>query len=194
MRIGYYLDVHDPAMEAMACDAIISARLHMPGAEVLHLTAHDGPQLDCADRELRVHATGVYPFKRVVVQRAAGNGMLFLDVDTLVKADLSEVWAADFDVALPLVRDPFVKYTGAVLFVRDARFWDAWITHPVWSQPYEVRQMLVAFTRYVDAWPGKVLRLDEDTYERLPRGASDACAGAKLVHYRGPRKRWFPLN
>lgn len=192
MKVGYYLDVADPELMAMAPLAIASARAQMPGMEAVHVTADDGPVLECADREVRVEATGVYPYKRVVAQRAAGGDMLFLDVDTLVKADLSGVWGEAFDIALPVVRDPFVKYTGAVVFVRKPAFWDGWIADPVWAKRYDLREMLVAFTRYVDAWPGKVLRLEEDVYERLPRGAGDAATGAKLVHYRGPRKRWFP--
>lgn len=190
MRIGFYLDSLEPVYEKLARIAIAAVRKHMPKAQIWHLTAGMGPELRGVDEELRVDADGPYTLRRAKVQ-ALISDILLLDVDCIVMGDVSEIWASDCSIALPEVADPFVRYTGAVMFIRDPGFWQGWIRHPIWGREHDVRELLVAFTEWVDAWPGKVLRLSQALYEALPANRWDPLAGARIAHYRGPRKHWI---
>lgn len=127
-------------------------------------------------------------------QGALDGEVLFMDVDCEIRADVSEVWKQDFDIALPLINDPHVKYTGGVVFSRSPAFWIGWADEMarrnLTDEP-DVLDQLQRYQRFIDNWPGKVLRLDYRKYEFLPLTPQDPCKGAAIVHYRGPRKSWW---
>lgn len=193
MRVGFYLDTAAPPFLRLAELAIEQVRRNVPGAEVLHLTSAEGPRLSGVDGEIRVDAPFEhYAQRRAVVQAEAPAPILLLDVDAHLRRPVPEVLAQPYDLAVPEVADPFVRYTGAVMFVRDGRFWKGWCAHPVWDEPFELRRMLMAFCSHIDGCGGRILRLPQDVYEALPKHAEDLMPGAAIAHYRGPRKDWIP--
>lgn len=120
--------------------------------------------------------------------------ILFMDVDCEIRGDLSHVWEQSFDIAIPEIVDPFVRYTGGVVFSRSPAFWTGWAdkmaSMNLQFEPTS-REQLLGFSAWIDAWPGKVLRLPWQIYEGLPRNAKDTCPDALIVHYRGRRKAWW---
>ena len=194
MRVAFYLDTFDKAYWQLAQLAIEGLRKAMPGVTVVHLTTANGPTLVglYADEELRLNISAAYPRNRILIQSAVLGEVLFLDVDMLVQHDLSDVWKQDFDVAMPVVDDPFVKYTGGVCFMRNPDFWKEWLRHDIWKRPFESREHLQAFTQWVDEDRYKVLRLSHDQFECVPTHRWSDTSLAWIVHYRGPRKWWFP--
>lgn len=196
MRIGFYLDVADPALLSMARVAIASARRVMPAAEIIHLTMPGGPRLEEADTQLIVPAQGSAWARRPLVQGCARSPILLVDIDVVFRKSVAELWDLGADLALPVVEDPFVRYTGGVVYSADPDFWHGWAAEiSGWAEPIDIRDMLVAFGLYVDDYAARrnVVRLPHSIYECLPLTAEDDCAGAAIVHYRGPRKRWFPM-
>lgn len=180
MRVGFYLDVETPQYLRMLSLAVEAVKHAMPDAEPLRL-----PSVNAVP----------YTWARAKAQSQEPRPTLFLDVDCIVRKDVSEVWREDFDVALPEVADPFVRYTGAVVFCRSVEFWKRWLNDGIWGwggDPTNLREFLQAFTRHVDTFPGKVLRLPQWKYEALPKNRADTCPDASIVHYRGPRKAWIP--
>lgn len=177
MRVGFYLDSADERYERMLDLASAAVLAAMPFAAITRLSHSEGAE---------------YTIRRVRAQAAVEQPTLFIDVDCIVRRDVSDVWRHEFDIALPEVADPFVRYSGAVVFSRSAAFWRNWAEHAIWAHRHDVRELLQAFTGYVDGFAGKVLRLPQWKYEALPKNGSDACPGASIVHYRGPRKDWIP--
>jgi len=194
-RVGFYLDSHEPAALNLASRAIVAVRWAMPDAEIWHLTTEQGPGLLEADAEHRREAYGPPALRRAIVQSDVPAGMLLLDTDILMCADVSELadLAAAADVLLPEVSDPYVRYTGGVMMVNNTAFWAGWLRDPVWDGSLDVRSLLTGFTRYIDGCGLNIVRVPEARYEYLPRDAGDLGEqDTALVHFRGPRKRWFP--
>lgn len=189
MKIAFYLDSADPEFLRMADIAIAAARKNVPGAIIVHLTTEAGPKI-AADEEIRVKASSHYTRSRAVAQSEIEGDALIMDVDMLIRADVSPVWQLDFDIAIPEVADPYVRYTGGLMFCRCPEFWREWSKSSAWDGPFNSRKWLQAFGEFVDRWPGKVLRLQESVYEALPV-KGEAPHGAMIVHYRGPRKKWM---
>jgi hypothetical protein len=191
MQVAFYLDSDAPEFMALASLAVAAVRRHMPHAQIVHQTTEAGPVLPGADSEIRIAAAGSFAERRARLNAACGPGdTLFLDVDCIVRADVSAVFARPFDIALPVVPDPVVRYTGGVVFSRSPAFWAGWDAANRGVRYPGVREHLLAWQRYVKAWPGLVRELPHQVYERLPLNAADACEGAAIVHYRGPRKKW----
>lgn len=192
-RVAFYLD-HEATVEhrSMALVAIAAVRKCMPDATILHLTTPQCAPLREVDAVVAVAADGHAWVRRAVVQACAPTPLLSLDVDVLMRRPVPELWDLDCDVAIPDIADPAVRNTGGVWFCRSAALWKAWAACMMEIDPTDVRALLVALSEHVDSWPGRVVRLPEHRYERLPTRAGEDFGEASLVHYRGPRKRWFP--
>lgn len=173
----------------MARAAIASIRQQMPDARIVHMTT--GEPMPEADEAVSVAVTGHVWIRRAIVQAHAPLPMLSLDVDIVMRRDVSELWDLACDVALPRISDPHVRCTGGVWFCRSRAFLDCWAGKVRNFNPNDSRQLLAGLSAYAEEWTGAVHWLAESIYERLPKGANDACDGAALVHYRGRRKAWM---
>jgi len=191
MKVAFYLESDDATRRRLAALAIAAVRRHMPGAEVLHVTSRAIPPLEGVDTCLVNVCDGGFAHRRARAHAQVPGECLFIDTDCIVRRDVSHVFRDHaFDVALPQIRDPFVRYTGGVVFTRGPAFWHWWAAGRR-GEHRDVRHLLLEFQARVDGFAGTVLRLDEEVYERLASKADEVYgyAGAALVHYRGPRKR-----
>lgn len=183
MRIAIFLNNFATAEHhALANKATQAAQRAMPGCSVETIGG---------ERPAKVATSGEH---RPRAQAELDGEVLFLDADCEIRGDLSHVWEQDFDIALPEIDDPFVRYTGGVVFSRSPAFWLGWadaMARFKYRQEPDSRDQLMRFGRYIDGWPGRVLRLPWPVYERLPKRLGDPCDGALIVHYRGRRKAWW---
>lgn len=177
MRVVFYLDSAASAEHRrLLARAVAAAYRAMPGVPVIVL-ADEGP--------------GPFALRRARAQAEIDGATLFLDVDCELRADVAGVFSQPFDVALPAIDDPHVRYTGGVVFTRSPAFWRGWATVLERAGALEVRELLQRLGQYTDNCAANVLRLDWRRYEYLPANGTDHCPGAAIVHYRGPRKAWF---
>jgi hypothetical protein len=191
--VGFYLDHEATAQHRyMAGVSIAAVRRCMPDATILHMTTPQTEPLRAADDVMMVPVAGHAWVRRAIVQAHAPAPILSLDVDVFMRRPVAELWELDCDVAMPDITDPAVRNTGGVWFCRSPALWQAWAKRVTEIDPTDVRALLIALSEHVDRWPGKIVRLPESKYERLPTGAHGDFGDASLVHYRGPRKRWFP--
>lgn len=193
-KVAVYADREQDKPLAELC--IASIREHMPDAEIWHLTTLEGPTVS-ADQCLRMGVEGPFAYRQAVISGALGEA-LFLDVDVVVKGDVSEVWNEDFDVALATDMKPGapgIKYNHGVVFVRNPDYWkavevavknmDFYKVQGDW-EPIERTRGEIAETFNLKVLPGEV-------YNYIPSNPEDV--SGKLVHYRGKRKTWMhPIN
>lgn len=194
MRIAYY--VENPGMSRMTALSVASVKAHMPDAEVVQMSPARLETGAWADSRVVTPEEGDFFVRRVIANAMLGDGeILYPDSDTRFVGDVRHVFEGEFDVALPQIDDPDVRYSAGIVFSRRARFWSEQAVMKLRQtddgRPFTT-DLLRFFTKFVDAWDGEVLRLEERRYERVPRSQGDPCEGALIVHYRGPRKRWMP--
>jgi len=123
VKIAFYLD--SPNLKDIAEYAIAAARKAMPQAEIWHLTTLDGPELS-ADKCLRVDVQGEFAYRQAVISSYLLGDVLFLDVDVVLREDVSDVFERDFDVAVTTDMRPGapgIKYNGGVIFSRCPEYW-----------------------------------------------------------------------
>lgn len=193
MKIAFYLDT--PAHIAIAERAIAAAREAMPHAEIWHLTTLDGPKLS-ADKELRLDVKGEFAYRQAIISAELPGEVLFLDVDVVVREDVSAVFAHDFDVCVTTDMRPGapgIKYNGGVIFSRCPDYWraiaeagrgmDFYKTAGDW-EPIERARGAVA-----DSGRFKLMVLPGEDYNYIPANAEDV--RGKIIHYRGKRKLWM---
>lgn len=197
MRIGFYLDIADPQREACAARAIAAVRETNAGAWVVHATCHGGPDLD-ADERIEHPAGGPYGLRRTRAFMGAGP-VLQLGADVLVRSSLADLWerAQAYDVAVAtdmLPGHPGVRYNGCVLFTRGDAFLAGWqrrIEHMDFGQaPGDWLPIEAAFTAEIEQGGHRVLVLPGEEFNYVPSAPGDT-GGARIVHYRGDRKRWM---
>lgn len=193
MKVAFYLDSHD--LTAIAERSIASVRAAMPQAEIWHLTTPEGPKLS-ADREFRLDVKGEFAYRQAMVSAEMTGDTLFLDVDVIVREDVSAVFEQDFDVAVTTDMKPGapgIKYNGGIIFSRCPAYWRAIAeagkgmdfrkTPGDWN-PIERMRNAVA-----DSGKFKLLVLPGEEYNYVPSNAADI--GGKIMHYRGNRKSWM---
>lgn len=196
MRIAYY--VENPGMARMTALSIASVRVHMPDAWIVQLSPESAVTVIGVDARVNTREDGYFFARRARANALLGDReCLFPDSDTIFRASVSGMFMDQhFDVALPEIDDPSVRYSAGIVFSRSARFWSeqaaAMPARATEGGQPSVSEMLRFFTPFVDNWDGAVRRLPEAVYERVPRGPKDPCDGAAIIHYRGPRKRWMP--
>lgn len=197
VKIAFYLDT--ASLVPLAEKAITAARLAMPQAEIWHLTTQDGPTLS-ADQCLRMDVAGEFAYRQAVISAEMSGDVLFLDVDVMAREDVSDVFAADFDVCVTTDMRPGaegIKYNGGVIFSRCPAYWQAiaeackgmdfYKTTGDW-EPIERARGAVA-----DSGRFRLKVLPGEDYNYIPANPEDV--QGKLIHYRGKRKAWlFPIN
>lgn len=119
--------------------------------------------------------------------------VLFADTDCLFMADVSGVFSHPFALAVPLIDDPNWHFSGGVVFSRSREFWRRLAGCAVFDRPADpmLEETLATINAAIEFTDPHLRHLAHQVYERLPRSTDDACAGAALVHFRGPRKRWM---
>lgn len=194
MKVAYY--VENPGMSRMTALSVKSLKRHMSDVEVVQMSPQRLPTGDWADTRVETPEQGDFFVRRVIANAMLGDGeILYPDSAKLFLGDVRHVFEAEFDVALPEIDDPDVRYSAGIVFSRVARFWSEQAVMKLRrtddGRPFTT-DLLRFFTKFVDAWDGEVLQLQESRYERVPKSRGDPCDGALIVHYRGPRKQFMP--
>lgn len=122
---------------------------------------------------------------------------IFTDVDVIFREDIRPLFERDFDVALTVrgETDPLSgiqKYVCGIAYSKCPEFWHD-VRQVVDNQPGPLRQWWgnqIAVNQVAESGKYKILDLNEREYNRAPRDPFDL-AGAKVLHYRGPRKQWL---
>jgi len=190
----------DPQHYLHAVALVASARRVLPGVPITHYTDDRSPIVPGVDGVRRL-PDGPLLERRLEHYASAVGDWLFVDTDVELRADVSAVFDAPFDVALAdrawpglpqgdemLLTMPF--NTG-VVFSRAPAFWQDVLT--VWrateskdwlSEQRAVYQVVRSGNYRVQILPGQ-------QYNYPPRTVDDPCEGAAIVHYKGPRKAWW---
>lgn len=164
---------------ALARISISSVRRHMPYARIVHLGDHQTKTLDGVDEALTIQWNR--GTNRADAHALIRGEALFLDTDTVVTRDLSDVFRAEFQIAATL-RPPeeiteTYKYQGGIIFCRDEHVW-----HDVASR---IRSGADPEQGYNDALLSgkyKVMELPQIFNYTPP-------ADIAIYHFKGPRKR-----
>lgn len=193
VKVAFYLDT--PGLATVAEYAIDAARKAMPHAEIWHMTTMDGPELH-ADKCLRLDVNGEFAYRQAIISSHLEGDVLFLDVDVIVREDVSSVFDQDFDVAVTTDMRPGapgIKYNGGVIFSRCPAYWRAiaeavkgmdFCKTPGDWEPIERARGAVA-----DSGEFKLRVLPGEEYNYIPANAGDM--RGKITHYRGKRKTWM---
>jgi len=177
-----------------------SVRKHMPQAILVQHTDMAYPRLPWADEIVRFHMLGDLVDNRwsqmvKQTQETPDSYLLQLDCDVVMKSDVSDVFALDFDVAMCRTPDRADRvYNAGVIFCKPsgAGFWTEVLREykdDTIRDGWEGSQ--TAITRAADKKKFKVLDLPFDTYNYTPSAPLGVPSSARLVHYRGQRKRFM---
>lgn len=200
----FYCECHqDLTRQAALC--IASIKRHLP-AHIVHFSDRSTRRLDGADEivrlspghfglmEFRIHHYASYPHEAA----------LFLDLDTIVQCDVSDILRDTFDVALTLRsakkllcdgedRIAQMPYNTGVMFSRGNAFWDrvARLMRPLsiddrnWFGEQEIIGRLAKSGEF------RVRELPDTDYNYTPSTKDEDVSGRKIVHYKGNRKEWM---
>lgn len=160
----------------LAAKSIASVRRHMPNAEIVHLTDLKTKTLDGVNSVLAMDWTG---HNRGDFQAQIHGDAIFLDTDTIVTRDLTDVFAQDFDVAVTERHDS-EEYNQGVVFSRNEKFWKAVANLARSRGVYDE----AVFTEVVNKGGFKVLELPIAYNFAVPPGLA-------VLHFKGPRKKFM---
>lgn len=191
MKIAYYLESDE--YRWMADLSVASARRVMPDVPIVHLAPCGVRILDGASELVEAQQKHDAFYARWCGTRHLVEGnVLFADSDTLFQSDVRHVFQdASFDIALPHIASPDVRYDGGVVFSRSPAFWLQLQQSPASKPGATVDQQVHAFNKCVADFSGRKRELPGVVYSYVPKNALDRCAGAAVVHFRGPRKAWM---
>lgn len=204
MTIGFFTVFRtDPQHLLHATGLAGDARQAMPDVPIAQLTDQTTPAVTGVSHVVRGRH-GPMLEQRLVHYAGCHHEWLLLDTDVSIRADVRQVFAADpvFDVAFADRGWPHLPQTVDVLqrmpvntgvcFSRSSSFWLAVLA--TWRAQPEPRNWLseqVAVADVIRSGHFRVKILPGLTYNYPPHAADDPCAGAALVHYKGPRKAWL---
>lgn len=204
MQIGFFLVFRrDPQHYLHARALIASARAVMPGVPITQFTDLRSPPVPGIDGIRRL-PHGPLLERRLEHYSHCDGDWLFLDTDVELRADVQEIFPlTPFDLALADRDWPGIPqgdlvmhtmpYNTGVCFSRNPIFWQqvlaTWRGFPDNQRDWLSEQRAV----YAVIRTGQFLLriLPGQIYNYPPRTADDACADAKIVHYKGPRKAWW---
>jgi hypothetical protein len=198
IRIAYYVDQFaTPRHFAFLDRSIESARAHMAGARVIHLTTPGAPRVKSADERIEVPADGTFPHRRGTAAALVPGDTLFLDCDTVIQSDVVRVFDNAFDIALAQVHRPGfpdLKYNAGVVFSRCPRFWTDFARRAGGYDYKDVRTdwrpIERTFSETAASGDYRVFELDSTLYNHTPASADEDVSRALIVHYKGIRKKW----
>lgn len=188
-----------PLSDCMAA----SVRRHIPEAYLVHDTDNSYPAMPWADLVRRNEVPGDLIDRRWT--QMADNAKVWpdscflqLDCDIVVRSDVSDVFSQDFDIAMCRTPDRSDRvYNAGVIFQKPtgAAFWAEVVRE---YQDERIRDgwegSQTALTRAADRMRKdgfKVLDLPFDVYNYTPDGPGMVPETARIVHYRGRRKRFM---
>lgn len=188
-----------PLAECMAA----SIRHWMPHARIAQHTDLTYPALPWADEVRRTVFPGDIIDQRWsqmtehTMARPEAN-LIQLDCDVVLRDDVTDVFDMDFDIAMCRTPDRRDRvFNAGVIFQKPsgASFWREVVREyqdPRIRDGWEGSQ--TAITRAADRVLRegmKILELPFDVYNYTPDAAGEAPGTARLVHYRGRRKRFM---
>lgn len=197
-----YLDLD----RALAARMMESVRNHL-GCELVHLTDMTTPAL--CENVVRASTVGKHrvSWHMDLMATQPGN-VLFLDTDTVVQEDVSDIFNLDFDVALTAKStkfavfkdregDPhYMPFNLGVVFSRKPEFWleikkrvEAKYTDPSvlhwWGAQMECWKL------YNEKHGWNLRLLDAKEFNYTPESPEEDLKGKAIVHYKGAhRKHW----
>lgn len=193
MMIASYVESDDHIAMLDVCAA--SAKRVMPDVPIIQFGPRGVIRSSVVDAQMEFDLPGNFA-RRVWRAKASvpAGDVLFADADVIFRRDVREVFQGEFDVALPEISDPYVKHSAGIAFCRNPAFWADYEAGPLCraERLAPIREWLEDWNRFAASWHGTVAMLPAPVYEYTPRHQSDACEGAAIVHYRGPRKNWMP--
>lgn len=192
MRAAYFLD--SEAFRDLAEISIASLRRFM-AVEVVHITDQLFPALRAADTVVRCVDGGNFMRRWSAGRDELLGDILYVDADTVFRASVLDVFdSKEFDIALPHIADRTVRFDGGVAFSRSQEFWAALRSQAAYTCGHDstpVEDIVQTLNRTAAEFRGSLIELPGAIYSYVPKSAKDACSGASIIHYRGPRKSWM---
>lgn len=197
LRVAYYLDIPSPQYMWFMEESVRSVRKIMPGTQIIHLTTTQFPKdikLGTTDiRRLDLPMDCFYGYRKCKAQASIEGECLFMDVDCIVKKDVSHIFNASFDVALCVrYRTKMIEktpYNGGVAFSRCSRFWDDVAGKPEYHvSPVDTERRLseIALDPQYN-----VRAVNGHVYNYSPFQEVEDLSEKAIVHYKGNRKDYL---
>jgi hypothetical protein len=203
LRVGFFTDRtrYFPQARAM----VSSVRRHMPGVEIVQLTDGKCPAFPGVTVE-RIGGEMPLMRRRIEHYERLDGEWLFLDTDTLVRADVRDVFDRDFDIALADrgltdKDDPrlhlyakTMPWNIGVIFSRSRKFWrDVLVLMrelPTHWQEWEGEQVSTCEVAKGGKYKVEIL---SRYYNYTPDTPLEVADRALILHLKGKaRKRWIP--
>ena len=128
MKVAYFhIDFPHSEAElsrALAVKSIASVRKNMPAATIVHATNYGTKAFEVDEVVRHHHDAQLLPqsgFNRADIQATIAGDVLFLDTDTLLLRDVSDVFTHEFDIAVAMPRED--EFNQGVVFSRRPEFW-----------------------------------------------------------------------
>lgn len=183
MNVAYFFVDHGHEASAehrlLALRSIWSVRKHIPNANIIHLADYKTKTLDGVD-EVIAARFDPKTFNRAHFQAQVWGPCIFLDTDTIVTRDVSDVFKQKFDIAVakrPEGWEGTEKYNGGVIFSTGEHFWKDFAKH---TEEHGCTDQ--TFSDFLLASGYRKLELPE-AYNFSP---PDDVA---VLHFKGPRKK-----
>lgn len=191
---------------ALVVGMVESIRKHMPSQEILLLTDDTTPVFKEVNAVLRIPKTMglmTWRLKCHQVAHSVADEILFVEPDVRLQADVMDVFAKPFDVAVTTREDEVLldnkrintPYTLGMTFSRSQEFWRE---AKMFCQTLDEKDQdwfgdIISIANVVQGGKFNVEVLDGAIYNHVvndPEKPTDA----KALHYKGKRKAWlFPL-
>lgn len=203
MKVALYLDhgVEPEQYVPLAKRCIESVRKHMPDVPIVHLTSPMGPHIPEADERIAAAVEGPFMYRRCHASAQLTGDVLYVDADTVFLADVRDVFELNFHVAIPKhinPAHPWLAHSGGAIFCRAPEFWQnlaKFGRHVDWikADPGGWLPIQLVFNWMLQLPHFKVHLLPARIYDYKPLTEDDPCAGARILHFKGKRrKQWAP--
>lgn len=200
MRVAFQFS--DPCPVEVARVMIASVRAHL-NCEIVQISDMLTPKLDEADSINRVDDEWIGRARMQHLAQLDGD-VLYLDYDTIVMEDVSDVFDRDFDVALtrrpendesvaPAIAQASPHNNG-VMFSRNPVFWskvlERYSRHPA-KDAWMTAQIVITETAHALRDEFRIIELPGERYNYTPKKQREDLTGRAIVHYKGMRKEWM---
>lgn len=172
------------------------------GYELIQMTDADSAAIDgCRVVRIPWNHTRLMTYRLKHLAELGEPDLTVLDTDTVVLRDISDIWGAEFDLALTKRGATISAQTGVdvakdmpynigVMFVRDPKVWEyahrfcASLSDKLQTWWGDQLAMAAAANEF------QTLELPCSEWNYTPRSAEDV-PDVRVLHYKGPRKRWM---
>lgn len=200
----FYCNSHQPEMVRLAEICVASVRRHMD-AHVVQLTDLATDPFPFVDEVCRKKGQGfgLMEFRMHHFASYEHSEAMFLDLDTVVQADVWDVFDDDFDVALT-TREKKIVYEGkdvsgampyntGVMFSRGTAFWrrvcELMTPLPIDDRNWFGEQIVIG--KLAKSGEFKVKEIPGADYNYTPKKQDEDVFTRYIVHYKGNRKDWM---